>query len=77
MPTQRQLTEPTICYQLGEIIYVPHYRLAGLYVGPHRYSRLRKEHTAYSLTKLGAKQITLELWPRPSLVIQPALHSTT
>lgn len=62
------------CYQLHEIIYVPHYSMPSRFVSPGmKLKDLTAEETiskTYSESELrenGAKMITLPLWHRPSI----------
>lgn len=55
-PAPRQRTR---CYQLGPVYFVPHYRQAGVYVGPGG-----TEYDAAELVAAGARQRWLQLWPR-------------
>ena len=55
---------PYTAYVLGQVTYLPDYRIKGLYVGPGESSWKHRPYTEYELKAAGAKTKTMNLWPR-------------
>ena len=57
-------TEPVLAFFKDGLTYVPHYRnrkfFVGLGYGKHNFTR----YTQADLLKMGAKPVTIPLWPR-------------
>ena len=58
------------CYKLGNVMYIPHYELPGVYVGPsvRKESKfIKADYTARhfyrsELVKMGASEVIEQLW---------------
>lgn len=61
----------TKCYQLGPVIYVPHYQFPGLWAQPGYTDGMRRRSGNYlaerDLLMAGAVPVTKMLWSRPKL----------
>ena len=62
--TEFMTSEKQEVYTLGQIMYVPDYRTAGLFVGPGESITKPRPYTAIELKAAGAVKSYAFLWPR-------------
>jgi hypothetical protein len=66
MSTKESLAEvvPQPCYELGGILYLPHYNKEHVYVSPGYPEFHTNTYTRTELVMLGAVKVMNPLWPR-------------